>query len=64
MSAVREHLDQGPITPLMMLVVTLGFLLNLVDGIDVVAMSVTAPAVANDWNLEPVSYTHLRAHET
>ena len=52
MSAVREHLDQGPITPLMMLVVALGFLLNLVDGIDVVAMSVTAPAVANDWNLE------------
>jgi len=51
-SAVREHLDQGPITPLMMLVVVLGFLLNLVDGIDVVAMSVTAPAVANDWNLE------------
>jgi len=35
-----------------MLVVALGFLLNLVDGIDVVAMSVTAPAVANDWNLE------------
>ena len=52
MSVVREHLDQGPITPLMLLVVALGFLLNLVDGIDVVAMSVTAPSLASDWNLE------------
>jgi benzoate transport len=36
----------------MWLVVLLGFLLNLADGIDVVAMSVTAPSVAAEWGLE------------
>ena len=43
---VRARIDEGPVVPLMWLVVLLGFLLNLADGIDVVAMSVTAPSVA------------------
>ncbi len=49
---VRARIDEGPVVPLMWLVVFLGFLLNLADGIDVVAMSVTAPSVANAWGLE------------
>ena len=49
---VRARIDEGPIVPLMWLVVFLGFLLNLADGIDVVAMSVTAPSVAAAWDLE------------
>ena len=49
---VRARIDEGPIVPLMWLVVFLGFLLNLADGIDVVAMSVTAPSVAAAWGLE------------
>mgnify|MGYP003333505516 FL=1 len=49
---VRARIDEGPVVPLMCLVVLLGFLLNLADGIDVVAMSVTAPAVAASWGLE------------
>ena len=49
---VRARIDEGPVVPLMCLVVLLGFLLNLADGIDVVAMSVTAPSVAVSWGLE------------
>ena len=49
---VRARIDDGPVVPLMWLVVLLGFLLNLADGIDVVAMSVTAPSVAAEWGLE------------
>ena len=49
---VRARIDAGPTVPLMWVVVFLGFLLNLADGIDVVAMSVTAPSVAVSWGLE------------
>ena len=49
---VRARIDEGPVVPLMWLVVFLGFLLNLADGIDVVVMSVTAPSVAAAWGLE------------
>jgi AAHS family 4-hydroxybenzoate transporter-like MFS transporter len=49
---VRARIDDGPVVPLMWLVVGLGFFLNLADGIDVVAMSVTAPSVATSWGLE------------
>ena len=49
---VRARIDEGPVVPLMWLVVCLGFLLNLADGIDVVAMSVTAPSVAASWGLD------------
>ena len=49
---VRLRIDEGPVVPLMWLIVLLGFLLNLADGIDVVAMSVTAPSVAASWGLE------------
>ena len=52
---VRARIDEGPVVPLMWLVVFLGFLLNLADGIDVVAMSVTAPSVAAAWGLERVA---------
>ena len=52
---VRARIDEGPLVPLMWLVVFLGFLLNLADGIDVVAMSVTAPSVATGWGLERVA---------
>ena len=48
---VRARIDEGPVAPLMWLVVALCFLLNLADGVDVVAMSVAAPSVASEWGL-------------
>ena len=34
---VRARIDEGPVVPLMWLVVLLGFMLNLADGIDAVS---------------------------
>lgn len=49
---IRARIDEGLVVPLMWLVIFLGFLLNLTDGIDVIAMSVAAPSLAAAWNLE------------
>lgn len=48
---VRERIDNGPVTPTMILIVFLAFLLNLVDGFDVVAMSASAPSLINEWGV-------------
>ena len=46
LAEARRIIDEGPISLGMARVVLLGFMLNLVDGFDVVAMSVSAPALA------------------
>ena len=51
--AIRERIDVGPIVPLQLTVIAIGFLLNFVDGFDVVAMSVAAPALSEDWGISP-----------
>jgi len=48
---VRERIDNGAVAPTMILVVFLAFLLNLVDGFDVVAMSATAPSLIKEWGV-------------
>lgn len=50
-AVVRERIDNGAVAPTMILVVFLGFLLNLVDGFDVVAMSATAPSLIKEWGV-------------
>ncbi|MEM8920067.1 MAG: MFS transporter, partial [Pseudomonadota bacterium] len=48
---IREQIDNGPVTLLMMQVVGVGFLLNFVDGFDVVAMSVAGPSISASWGI-------------
>ncbi|WP_321390711.1 MFS transporter [Emcibacter sp.] len=48
---IRERIDNGPVTPTMLLVVAIGFLLSLVDGFDVIAMSVSAPYLSVEWGV-------------
>ena len=48
---VRDRINSGPMTPVMMMVVFFGFLLNVVDGFDVVAMSAAAPSLSSDWGV-------------
>ncbi len=48
---IRNRIDTGPVTPVMLLVIFFGFLLNLVDGFDVVAMSVSAPSLIKEWGV-------------
>lgn len=48
---IRERIDSGPVTPMMLVIVFIGFMLNLVDGFDVVAMSAAAPSLLIDWEI-------------
>ncbi len=48
---IRERIDAGPFVPTMFLVIAIGFLLNLVDGFDVVAMSVAGPSISSEWGI-------------
>src|SRR5258707_1022173 len=50
-SLIRDRIDSGPFVATMFLVVAIGFLLNLVDGFDVVAMSVAAPSLTSEWGI-------------
>lgn len=48
---IRERIDSGPMSAGIWLVIGLCFLLNMLDGFDVVAMSVTAPTLTQDWGI-------------
>lgn len=52
---IRMALRDGPVTMLQVGVVTICTLLNMIDGFDVLAISFTAPLIARDWNVDPVS---------
>src|SRR5438270_5743536 len=52
---VRVALREGPMTMLQVGVVTICTLLNMIDGFDVLAMSFTAPLIANEWNVDPAN---------
>lgn len=47
---IRQRIDEGPFSYVIALVVGIGFTLNLVDGFDVIAMSVAAPSLLKEWN--------------
>ena len=51
---IRQRIDDGPIGPTTLLIIAIGFLLNLVDGFDVVAMSVAGPSISENWGISDV----------
>ena len=52
---IRTTLRDGPMTMVQVGVVTICTLLNMIDGFDVLAISFTAPLIAKEWNVDPVS---------
>ena len=50
-NTIRERIDNGPFNPAMMAIVAIAFMLNLIDGFDVIAMSVAATSLASDWGI-------------
>ncbi|MBC6402975.1 MAG: MFS transporter [Hyphomonadaceae bacterium] len=48
---IRQRIDDGPLTPAMVLVVAIAFMLSLLDGFDVISISVAATALSNDWGI-------------
>lgn len=52
---LRATIDEHPITPLQYAVIALCFLLNVLDGMDVLVIAFAAPALAAEWSIGPES---------
>ncbi len=48
---VRNTIDESPITKLQLLVIGLCFFINMLDGMDVLAISLAAPVLSQDWEI-------------
>jgi AAHS family 4-hydroxybenzoate transporter-like MFS transporter len=52
---IRELIDESPLTGLQITVLAVCFFLNMLDGMDVLAISFAAPAIAEEWAITPQS---------
>ena len=52
---VNELIDKGPMMPLQFIVIAACFVLNILDGFDVLAISFTAPSISEEWSIQPVT---------
>ena len=48
---IHRRIDDQPLVPAQFLLIAVCFLLQMIDGFDVLAMSFAAPALASDWDL-------------
>ncbi|MFM1887390.1 MAG: hypothetical protein RL026_2547 [Pseudomonadota bacterium] len=53
--AIREQIASRPLRPLQVLVIALGVLVNMVDGLDLLAASIVSPILVREWGLAPQS---------
>ena len=51
-SVLKQRIDSGTFSPYQALVVLLCFLINVIDGFDVIAMSYAAPSLVKEWEIE------------
>ena len=51
----RELIDKGPVMRLQITVIGICFILNMVDGFDVLAISFAAPLIADEWAIRPAA---------
>lgn len=56
---IREKIDNGPVSVPQIVIILIGFILNCVDGIDVVAISVAAPAITQSWGINSVQMGYI-----
>jgi benzoate transport len=50
---IHTHIEKQPMRPWQWFVVTLGVLVNMLDGFDLLASSLVAPILSREWSLEP-----------
>jgi len=50
---IRNRIDEGSLSVLQLTVILICFAINMLDGMDVLAIAFAAPAISNDWSLEP-----------
>ena len=58
-SNIRDRIDQGPVSFAQFIIISLGFILNCVDGFDVVAISVAAPSITTQWGINSVEMGYV-----
>ena len=52
---LHQRIEESPLRPYQMLVIALGVLINLLDGYDILALSVISPILTREWHLGPES---------
>ncbi len=50
---IHHHIENSPLRPYQMLVIGLGVLINLLDGYDILALSLISPILTREWALSP-----------
>ena len=53
LQAVREHIEQSPLRSCQVLVIALCVAMNMLDGFDILALSVISPTLSRQWHLAP-----------
>src|SRR5580704_11761736 len=51
LQAVRQHIENSPLRACQILVITLCVAANLLDGFDILALSLISPTLTRDWHL-------------
>lgn len=51
----KALIDKNPMTGLQYATIFVCFLMNMLDGMDVLVISYTAPAIAKDWDISPAA---------
>lgn len=49
---LKELIDEGPVTSLQITVIMVCFVLTMLDGFDVLAISFTAPSISDEWKIK------------
>jgi len=52
---IHHKIENSPLRPYQILVIALGVTINLLDGYDILAMSVISPIITREWQLSPES---------
>ena len=51
----KTLIDNNPLSGLQIGTIVICFLMNLLDGMDILIISHAAPAIATDWNIKPAA---------
>jgi benzoate transport len=53
LQVVRQHLENSPLRPVQVIVITLCVAINMLDGFDILALSLISPTLSREWHLAP-----------
>ncbi len=56
---IQDRIDDGSLSFRQIIIILIGFILNFVDGVDVVAISVAAPAITQSWGINSVQMGYI-----